>query len=250
MDNELKGLSILNTRPSALATPLTQFIETHGGKSIACPALEIAALPHTWIKALPDEPDMIVFISQHALLHSIALLKEKWSTWPTCASIGQQTTTLLEHHGIKVSITAPKADSESLISIMKTQQLNQKTVVIIKGRGGRPLLTDTLKELGANVIETDVYKRRCPESLPVICKNIWKNDEDFIILGTSIESVENLFTLFKPETWTWLKNTPWLVLSERIKDNLKSKGVKHIYLTKPDTLYPTLLGLKKLRMTS
>lgn len=244
MTKALTGITVLNTRPKELAHELTELVFNHGGQCIPCPAIEIIPLETTWHTRLPTECDWVIFISQNAVTHSMERLKKHWKTFPPTASVGLKTTNLLNLNHIPVALTSEQGSSDSLLASPSLQHLPNKTVVVIKGVGGRPLLHNTLLERGANLINIDVYERQCPKSLPPACKNIWKNETKFIILGTSIESIENLFCLFGAQAKSWLQDTPWLVISERIKEKANSLGIKTVYLSKPDTLNDVLLGLK------
>lgn len=247
MTNALLGLKILNTRPKRQAQALNAFVTSHGGQTLDCPAIEITPLKKDWGKTLPDHADMLIFISQNAVTHSINILKKKYTSLPEIAAIGRKTRDALNKNQLSVAITARNANTESLLEDPSLHHVKDKTIVVLKGCGGRDLLIDSLSKRGAKVIPVDVYQRDCPKSLPDACKNIWKNSDRFIILGTSIESVENIFTLFGQEAKTWLQNADWLVLSPRIKQQIQALGVKNIYLSKPDALYPTLLALKTLK---
>lgn len=245
MNNELKGLTVLNTRPYDASRQLSAFIQAHGGHSIDCPAICIKPCDNQWTDTLPTHCDLAFFISQNAVKYSIEALKTHFIKWPTCAAIGLKTAQALNTHQVSVPIIAEDATSESLLTHTALGKVNNKTVLIFKGSGGREHLMNTLKTRGAHVQEVNVYQRTCPKILPITCKNLWKKKGNFIILGTSVESIENIFTLFGQLAVQWLQQTPWLVLSERIKQKASASGVKCIYLSKPDALNETLMSLKE-----
>lgn len=245
MTKTLAGLTLLNTRPKAQAQHLIDFVHQHGGNTVSCPAIEIEPLKPDWGDTIPSRTHWVIFISQNAVTYGLDTLQKHWKSFPKTASIGKKTTELLHSNQIKVSLTAEKASTESLLSAAPFQSLADQTVVLVKGLGGRTLLSDTLRKRGAKLISLDVYKRSCPKTLPPSCKNIWKNKGRFIILGTSVESIKNLFTLFGPNGASWLQKMPWLVISERIKKQATLLGIKTIYVSDPHNLNESLFILKK-----
>lgn len=245
MKYTLAGLTVLNTRPKALAHDLTRFVEMHGGECLACPAIEIQPIEKDWQENLPSQCDWVIFISQNAVKHSLPVLKQKWPAFPNVASIGKKTTDLLNSNHIQVALTAAQSNAESLLSASLLRSVKNKNIALVKGVGGRDILPETLKSRGAHLFTLNVYQRDCPNTLPAACKNIWKNNKRFIILGTSVDSINNLFTLFGSKATTWLHNTPWLVMSNRIKQHAISLGIKTAYVSPPNQLCETLLTLNK-----
>jgi uroporphyrinogen-III synthase len=89
------------------------------------------------------------------------------------------------------------------------------------------LLHDALIQRGARVSTLDVYRR----SLPLISANSvqlleqrWRDDGIDIVTLTSVETLENLFTLLTEMGQRLLISTPFVAASERIATAAVGRG--------------------------
>lgn len=118
-------------------------------------------------------------------------------------------------------------DVHSSEGILTMQQLDVdkcQQVVIIKGMGGRALITSTLSQRGIAVSECNVYRR--VDLHPPNSTNKWKIDDVSGIIATSEHLAFGLLTTFSE-----LKNKPWLTVSERIASALRHHGIKDVHVS-------------------
>lgn len=201
--------TLLNTRPTQQAQSLNSEVVKAGGQSLACPTLEIVAKPDAFIKvkqelkAFKDEPiDKVIFISANAVQQfaeqnkNQALIKTSDKTqW---FAIGRATAEMGKKWGY--SLTQPSSsqfDSESFLASTKMQQVQNETVLLVKGVGGRTLLENTLQARGAKVVKAELYER-CPMAF---CKETWLkfvSQPQPVLLITSLASWDVLYASLSP----------------------------------------------------
>lgn len=109
------------------------------------------------------EFDHAIFISANAAELGIQWLDEYWPMLPTGIeffAVGQQTEQILTAYGCPVSTPQKQQNTEGLLQEMEPlQSLQNKSVVIFRGGGGRTTLGDTLASRGAAVTYCELYRR-------------------------------------------------------------------------------------------
>lgn len=245
----LQGLRILNTRPAHQAKNLSDAIKTAQGQVIECPTLLIQPTSRDWLKTLPDlnQVDLAIFVSANAVYYFFKSLADEHLTLPAhikVIAIGEATAKALQSWTILVTATPAMADSEHLLSMDIIKGLSQATVLLCKGDNGRPLIEDELKQHGMNLIPISVYRREMPTYDPKFIKAIWQNDLVDIILITSQQSLQHLFSMFGNEAEQWLKDKTYLVLSERLASIARSHGITKVTISQPDDIINTLNRIK------
>lgn len=228
----LKGLRVLNTRAGDAGWLLHQHIHNLGGQSIDFPILSILPTPTTWLTRLPPLPEVkqAIFVSQNAVEHFFNVLKQQDIKWPSsiqAISIGEATATALRKWHIP-SEKPLMADSEHLLALNSLQKINKQTLLLVKGIGGRPEITDTLSQRGANLIVFEVYQRGLPQIDPQKSKALWHENQVDIILITSVQALNNLITLLSDAGRHWLYHKPCLVISPRIAEAATQLGLKQL----------------------
>ncbi len=246
MNRTLKGVRVLNTRPTNQAQELSNSIIAAGGIAIECPTLEIKATPNDWIHSLPDlnRVNQAIFVSSNAVYHCFTQLKLHHIHWPESIkviAIGQGSAKTLKEFQITVHHIPELPDSEHLLDITALQQIKNQTVLLFKGEGGRTLIEEGLLQKGAHVISLNVYKRVIPNIRLEFINSLWREDLVDIILLTSEQSIHNLFKIFSEETHGWLHEKPCLVISERLAKSASLFGMKKIILSHPNGIMNTLL---------
>ncbi|CAM2805700.1 uroporphyrinogen-III synthase [Legionella steigerwaltii] len=247
MNNSLRGLCILNTRPRSQAGPLSQSIRDAEGKVIELPTLEIEATNTGWVNLLPDlsTVNQAIFISAHAVHYCFTQLNQQHIEWPSSIqviAIGHGSAAALQKFGIRVSAIPEIPDSEHLLALKTLQQPKKQNVLLFKGVGGRPLIEEQLIQRGANLVILEVYKRVIPQINTQFIQSIWRDDLVDIILLTSEQSLHNLFTLFDKEAHDWLRNKKWLMISKRLAQVASSLGIRNIRICHPSRVMNTLFN--------
>jgi len=237
----LKGLRVLNTRPLDQAHLLSESIKNFGGAVINCPAIRIAPPSQPWLAELPDLGSIsyIIFTSANAVNFSCPSLPPFPNKIQVIA-IGEATSNALKQYGINADYIPAVANSENLLSWPPLQAIAQQNILLIKGTGGRSLISDTLKRRGANLIELAVYQRLKPQINQQVVDRWWRNDAVDIILFTSHQIMQNIFMLFGEEAHSWLRGKPCVVLGERLAKEAARLGMKKIIISKPESILEAL----------
>lgn len=142
---------------------------------------------------------------------------------PLIIAVGDATADALKAAPFPVRVVTPSQHTSEGILVM--HQLNEaycKQVVIIKGQGGRNTLANALRNRNIPTREFCVYKR-VPLSRPVYTKN-WKIDDVNGIIATSENMAKQLISSHSMQ----LLALPWLTVSNRISENLRSYGITRI----------------------
>jgi uroporphyrinogen-III synthase len=225
-------MTFLVARPSPKAQ-LTQFaLQQAGLKANVAPVLKVNILADSELrdKFLNDRAEIMVITSTYAVdwLNQQALTIDLSQYKIVC--IGQSTADALTSN---VSNQAEKAslhntfilpeleNSEGVLALPLMQNLANKSIVILKGEGGRDLIKKGAQSRGAKVKELCVY-RRTVQQKPAFDFNL---NAIKCIIVTSVEIAEACFALFDP---VFLQNIHWMVASQRIKDYAIQQGVVSI----------------------
>lgn len=122
----------------------------------------------------------------------------------------------------QVTIASPE-NSEGILALEYLQAVKQQNIVLLKGHGGRELISKVLLERNANLTVLNVYKRIA--KIEAIKAFAFEQSEIKCIIVTSIEITKLLLSSVDKK---YLISCQWIVASERIKDYAHSLGIKHI----------------------
>lgn len=247
---DLRGLCILNTRPRAQADALNRLVLAAQGKVINFPVLDIQACDKAWIDRLPNlaDIDQAIFISSNAVTHSFDEFSRQAVHWPESiyvTAIGKSTAQALQQRLVRVNAVPIQSDSEHLLKLPSFQQIENQIIVLFKGEGGRPLIASTLRERGARLFESSVYRRRMPPTDPKGLNAWWQDDAVDIILITCQDALHNLFAMTSHRGISRLQSIPCLVISARLADSATRLGMKTVLVSQVDTLLETLHQFNK-----
>lgn len=229
----LNGLRVLNTRPFPQNQSLTHLIESAQGQCVELPALTIVQKTDVFA-SLPrlDTVDKVIFVSPRAAQYFMQTLTQHQLALPMpleVIAVGQGTALELKQWGIQTAIVPKLADSEHLLQLDTLTNIHNKTILLIKGEGGRPLIQETLLKRGANLHVVKTYFRAFPSYSSQFVSALWQDDAVDIIIYTSEEGMRNVFKMFGTEAHGWLSNKACLVLSKRLVHSAKELGIKTIY---------------------
>lgn len=245
MIHSLHGLRILNTRPAHQAKKLTHELIEAGGLVVECPTIEIQDNAH-WLEALPDlhTIDQAIFISPNAVHYFFKQLLTHHIQWPSSINIiaiGESTASALNDYQLLCTDIPNVPNSEHLLKLKSLRHVKNQKILLVKGKGGRPLIEDTLAQRGAVVLPQMVYQRELPTIAAEFIESIWQNNQVDIILLTSEQSIQNLFLLFGQEAIPWLQSKPYLVISDRLAQSASLLGIQKIVKSHPQRMINTLL---------
>jgi len=215
---DLGGRGVLVTRPADQAQDLCRLVAEAGGRPIRFPTIAIAPTsnPVAAQALLARSFDLLLFVSRNAVTAALPLFPAgRLPAGPSLAAIGAATTAALTAAG-RAPDLAPgdRFDSESLLALPELADLRGKSVLIVRGSGGRDLLGETLGGRGAEVAYAEVYRRVLPQADPAALLARWDQDVQ-LATATSGEVLANLVTLVGAKGRERLLATPLVVVSER-----------------------------------
>jgi uroporphyrinogen-III synthase len=231
----LAGLSVLVTRPAHQADGLCEGVERLHGRPVRYPVLEILgpADKHAARKSLQQasRADLMIFVSANAVQYAFPLLPDQLPLTVDIAAVGTATASALDDAGLPPTLVPERMDSEGLLELPALQQVDGKSVIILRGNGGRELLADTLAARGAEVAQVEVYRRSLPHRAAGTDNLIrgWSQLVD-VVTVTSRAILDNLFTLLGDEGDALVQQTPLVVISQRLAEYAVSRGCEIVYV--------------------
>ncbi len=224
---DLHGLDVLITRPAAQADDLCAAIEAANGHAIRFPTVVITASDDaTVVNRLTNasDYDRLIFVSTNAVAHARPFLPD--NPLPPVAAVGRATADALREAGFEEVLTPQGgADSEALLALPEMKNPGGQRILIVRGRGGRTLMGDTLEMRGARVDYAEVYSRELPdysaEQLSVL-----EGHDGITLTATSGEILENLINLLG--TSSVLLELPLVVVSTRVAEMARQLGFRHV----------------------
>jgi len=231
MDGPLSGIGVLVTRPAHQAHHLCQLIEEQGGSTMVLPALQInptADRPAMRAAVGPiDRYHLVIFVSPNAVRFGGELIAQRRDL--RIAAIGKATAHSLNVAGYRVSVVpSTGTDSEALLASTGLQHMAGQRVLIVRGKGGRELLGDTLRERGAEVVYAEVYEREpahpSKQALDQL-EETWRHGGIRVYTATSSELLEALVGILAPGCRDLMDSTSLLTGAARVADRATRLGL-------------------------
>jgi uroporphyrinogen-III synthase len=236
--DSLAGLTVLITRPSTQQQTLQRAIEEKGGAVLSLPLIEITPLTEPIArqelkdKVLGlDNYQALIFVSSNAVKFGGELINDYWPQFPLgidVIAVGP-TTAEATRKLLACEVIQPSSGmtSEDILRLPQLQDVKEKKIGIVRGRGGRELLATTLKERGALVDYLEAYSR----------KVISYDNKDFcdrvkaagvkVLTVNSGESLDRLISLLA-DNKEIIEQLVLLVPSERVALQAKNAGFSKI----------------------
>lgn len=169
------SITVLVTRPAAQASGWVQRLRAQGIEAVALPLIGIeppadpAPVRAAW-QTLGARA-LAVFVSPNAVEQFFALRPEgvDWPAGTRAGSTGPGTSQALRDRGlpeawiVEPGADAAQFDSESLWAHLAAEPWAGRSVLIVRGEGGRDWLADTLRAHGAEVVHVSAYRRVAPQ---------------------------------------------------------------------------------------
>jgi len=217
-DSDLSGVGVLVTRPETQASELIDAIRSCGGTAVLFPVIEIVPRDRDAIaseaKGLAN-PDISIFVSSNAVRHGI-----EFAGKALLAAVGPATAAALRDAGREVDVLSTEGfDSEHLLATPALRDVAGRTIRILRGKKGRELLADALRERGATVDYLEVYERLAPRHAPEALDRLeqrWRAGGVDIVTVMSVESLQNLVDLLPEWCARALEYTPLVTPAERV----------------------------------
>ncbi|MEX5413085.1 uroporphyrinogen-III synthase [Atlantibacter hermannii] len=225
-------MNILVTRPSPAGEELVSRLRAQGKVAWSLPLIEFS--PGRELSALPDllaslSPDDLLFaLSQHAVSHAAATLRQHSLAWPQVQAFAIGRTTALALHtasGLTVNYPRDREISEVLLQLPELQNVAGKRAVLLRGNGGRELIGETLAKRGVSVTFCECYQRNDKYYDGTEEAHRWQQRGVDTLVVTSGEMLRRLFTLIPPWYQThWLLRCRLIVVSERLATLARELG--------------------------
>jgi uroporphyrinogen-III synthase len=145
-------------------------------------------------------------------------------------SVGAATAQILEDHGLDVSFPAEGDDSEALLEFSRLREAiahPDARVLILRGEGGRELLAERLRELGASVEYLELYRRALPIYPPTLLLQRIQAERLNGLVVSSGQGFEHLHQL-AGDAWSQLAQLPLFVPSPRVAELARAAGAKTV----------------------
>lgn len=230
-EKALRGIKVLVTRPEQQAVKLCKLIQDHGGKAIRFPVFEIKPNENQQVikNILRDiaQYDIGIFVSKSAVDSIIKLLGDGQFGLGKLkvVAMGSATAVALEHISSNIIINdGPNSESLLEMDALDAGVVRGKKIIIFRGNGGRELLAEVLKERDAKVTYADVYRRECPQYDEDTIGKIWTSNIPDVIVVTSNNGLQNLFSLLNSGQRALLLNKQLIVMGKRMIDFAKGFG--------------------------
>ena len=231
----LAGLSVLVTRPAYQSDGLCELIQTAHGRPVRFPALEILGPSDKQAArralAAAGTADLLIFVSANAVQFAFPLLPAQLPVDVDIAAVGTATAHALEAKGLEPTLVPQRMDSEGLLQLPALQSVRGKSVFILRGNGGRELLSETLRERGAEVRQVEVYRRQVPQRAGAAA-NLVRNWSQLAqaVTATSNMILDSLFDLLGEAGAQLLCTTPLVVVSQRMAEHALKRGCENVYV--------------------
>lgn len=224
----LEGVTVVVTRPAAQARRFAALVRAAGATPLMLPALEIEPLTldeDQRARLVPDDYDWTVFTSANAVEFAMRQLPRPGQT--RIAAVGRGTARALGEHGITVhAIPDKSSDSEGLLALAPFEAVRGRRILILKGRGGRPLLATELSRRGAEVVLGDLYRRvtAAPDAVALDALRSACGRPGTVIAITSVDGLSALLGFAPEADFPQLRDVRLLVPGQRVAAAARERG--------------------------
>ena len=245
-------MAVLVTRPDERGQQLVDMLAQAGVVAIHLPLFNIEAGAE--LNGLPNKfaqlkvGDYVFAVSKSAVDFADKALKNTGFVWRDDLqyfTVGQGTaqhfamiTTLAVHY------PTTQENSEGVLQLAAMRNLQGKTILILRGNGGRELLSEQAQQRGANVEIVECYRRE-----PIVYNSteqtsLCKRAGVQTIVATSAEILTQLVDFVPQNEHNWLKSCQLITVSERISHLAQALGWQNVIVSPRadnQTLLQTLL---------
>ena len=245
-------MAVLVTRPDERGQQLVDMLAKAGVVAIHLPLFNIEAGAE--LNGLPNKftqlkvGDYVFAVSKSAVDFADKALKNTGFVWRDDLqyfTVGQGTaqhfamiTTLAVHY------PTTQENSEGVLQLAAMQNLQGKTILILRGNGGRELLSEQAQQRGANVEIVECYRRESIVYNSTEQTSLCKRAGVQTIVATSAEILTQLVDFVPQNEHNWLKSCQLITVSERISHLAQALGWQNVIVSPRadnQTLLQTLL---------
>ncbi|MFT6778003.1 MAG: uroporphyrinogen-III synthase [Paraglaciecola sp.] len=227
-------MTFLLLRPQAKCQTSAQAFKQANLSGVACGLIDtvvddiaISQLPAK-ITHLPRcvTKKVYVIVTSTVAAEQCVLMKNQWPKSVCFFAVGASTGLIIQSAGLEV-VVPQEARTEGLLALPQLNRVVNRSIIIMKGFGGRELLHDTLVTRGAKVTQWEVYKRVKLDS--PVCTQDWHPAQIRCIIATSGEVIQAAFDYFDA---SWLVTLNWIVVSKRTAELASKLGVTQLDISR------------------
>lgn len=232
----MSGWRLLLTRPEDESAALGVVLAEAGIFSSSLPLLVIEpiAASDTMRRVIRElsSYSAIIVVSKPAARIAVQLLEQCGHTGagPKWFTVGAATAQILGSHGLDVAFPAGGDDSEALLELPALRQAvagPDPRVLIMRGEGGRELLAERLRALGASVDYLELYRRDLPRYAPAALPERINAERLNGLVVSSGQGFEHLHQL-AGAAWPQLAQLPLFVPSPRVAELARAAGAQTV----------------------
>ncbi len=268
--DDLTGLHIVVTRPSAQAEPWAARLRDLGATTEVASLLEIVPVSESaQIQAIKNcilDLDLYrkaIFVSQNAVEHGFDWIDRYWPQLPIGVdffAVGETTAKQLQVRGAQVTDLAQSQSgamtSEALLQSPALQKVAGEKIVIFRGLGGRPHIGEVLSARGAQVSYCELYERVLPNEsiqkfaaiLSPLFNKSYLTKRLVLVLhsGEALANLQKILRDLSQDAHAIMANVYLLVPSQRILELAEAAGFIHVFAAQNATEASMLQGLNDL----
>nr|WP_154742264.1 uroporphyrinogen-III synthase [Pseudomonas karstica] len=241
---------MLLTRPAEESAALATTLSEEGVFSSSLPLLGIEALPATTEQEAVfrdlDRYCAVITVSKPAARLALQRLDQVPSQpW---FSVGAATAQVLADQGFDVSCPQDGDDSEALLDLPRLRDAIAcpgARVLILRGDGGRELLAERLRDLGASVDYLELYRRFLPAYAP---GELTQRIEVERLNGLVVSSGQGFLHLqvLAGLDWPQVAQLPLFVPSPRVAEMARAAGANKVVDCRGASAAALLVALRSL----
>lgn len=232
-------MHILVTRPKGKGESLVAKLEALSLKVHYQSVIDIAPGPD--LDLLPksfehNRVDILIFVSTFAADYFISALKDPSivnNSRTLLLAVGRSTAKRLQCWCNKAVLSPELETSEGLLKLPQLQAdaVEGKKIVIVRGVGGRELLSEQLKSRKAKINYWQLYQRVVVKPQQQNWYDLWRSQQIDCIIVTSVAILSAIFDNLPPSAHIWLTTCRWVVASSRIAEKAQQLGIASQLIT-------------------
>jgi len=230
---DLRGLTVLVTRPAGQGESLVAAIRAMGARAVHFPLLVIEPVADPSRQAVItqqiqelDNYHVLIFVSTNAARFGLAWIDRFWPQFPAgveVLAVGPATAAALQQLPCEVQVSPAGMQSEDILALPLLNRVDDRKIALFRGVGGRELLAETLRRRGARVDYIETYERRPPGDSSAQLHSLIRSESINVITVTSAQILDTFCGLVDIKR-NGLNLLPLLVPSERVREKALDAG--------------------------
>lgn len=220
----------LVTRPQPKAKETCDALLENNLQAMALPVIAIKLLERVDVPIRPYDGIIITstYVQEWLSKHLLTMLDTKTKVICVGSACADMVFSFFEaEHNIhqQVHIAKPE-NSEGVIELAARIFNNHDKVALVKGAGGRGLISKAILQRGLSLDIFDIYERQRINASNAFAEI--EHHTDMCIIVSSVDIAKHLIAQCSVD---WLQQQSWMATSPRIKKYLETQGMQNIYVS-------------------